>query len=624
MKKIHKVASLNEIEFNQSEQHSIRIFTCGSLGVGKSTLIGYLISEFKGGIDDHLNELKETPTRRYYQGHNIESFFVDCFASERKQSINIDLSYYFFSTTSRKFISSDTPGYELHTNNMLSGACRADLAVLVIDACQGVVKQTLHHAYLVSLLGIKNIVLAVNKMDLVLYDQVAFNIILTEFQIWSNSLGLDSVNFIPISALTGDNILEHSLQTSWYQGPTLMDFIENTNYLTPTTSEVVFFVHWINNHDESFIGFSGTLSSGKLSVGDVIRVTSSGQTAKIIRIVTTEGDIEKIHTSYSVTLVLDREVVISPNEIFSLSAHPLDVTDQFEATLIWMNEKNGYIGRTYELKLANQLVSASITEIKYKVNVNSLKNEPCAFLSLDDIVVANLSLSKPLVFSPNCKNSSLGRLVLFDNINNILGFGIINHNLRRAQNVYKQALSILREDRERLNGHRGKVVWFTGLSGSGKSTIANVLEKELYYQGKRTYILDGDNIRQGLCNDLGFTNPDRVENIRRVAEVAKLMMDAGLIVLTAFISPFREERKFARELIGSYNFIEVFVDTPLNICEQRDPKGLYKKARSGLIPNMTGINSKYEEPLSADYTITYNMTNLQQALNDLINLINKS
>ena len=401
-----------------------------------------------------------------------------------------------------------------------------------------------------------------------------------------------------------------------------MGCLETLNAARPIQSKAVFPVQWVNRPNAGFRGFSGTLASGHLAVGDTLRVTASGQTAKLGRIVTADEDIENAYADDAVTLMLDREVDVSRGDVIALADQPLEMTDQFEATLVWMHDEPGHLGRSYELKLANQWASASITSLKYKIDVNTQAHEPCKQLDLNDIAVANLALSKPLVFAPYADNRTLGGFILVDKFSHAtVAAGMIRHNLRRSQNVHRQALSITREDRERLNGHQGKVIWFTGLSGSGKSTIANALEKGLHAQGKRTYILDGDNIRQGLNKDLGFTDADRVENIRRVAEIAKLMMDAGLVVMTAFISPFRAEREMARELIGHDNFIEVFVDTPLEVCEQRDPKGLYKKARSGQLPNMTGINSPYEPPLSPDCVLSHENQDLEGALKSLTNLL---
>ncbi len=603
-----KAATIHDWMTQQAQQDLLRFITCGSVDDGKSTLIGRLLWESQQVFDDQLTALQADSKRHGTQGQDIDfALLVDGLAAEREQGITIDVAYRFFATPRRKFIVADTPGHEQYTRNMVTGATTADVAVLLIDARQGVLTQTRRHAYLVSLVGIKQVILAVNKMDLLGYQQAVFDAIVADFHTLAQPLGFTGITPIPLSALKGDNITERSRHTPWYQGPTLMGCLETLPVTQPVHNKVVFPVQWVNRPNASFRGFSGTLAAGQLKVGDLIRVTASGQTATLSRMVTADGDWPVAHAGDAVTLVLDREVDASRGDVLALAEQPLEMTDQFEATLVWLHDEPGHMGRAYEMKLANQWVSASLTSLKYRVNVNTQAHESCKQLTLNDIAVANLALSKPLVFAPYDDNRTLGGFILVDKFTHAtVAAGMIRHNLRRAQNVHRQALSITRTDRERLNGHKGKVIWFTGLSGSGKSTIANALEKELHAQGKRTYILDGDNIRQGLNKDLGFTDADRVENIRRVAEVAKLMMDAGLIVMTAFISPFRAEREMARELIGAENFIEVFVDTPLDVCEQRDPKGLYKKARSGQLPNMTGINSPYEPPLHPDHIVSGN------------------
>jgi bifunctional enzyme CysN/CysC len=618
-----KAATIHEWMTQQAQQDLLRFITCGSVDDGKSTLIGRLLWESQQVFDDQLTALQVDSKRHGTQGQNIDfALLVDGLAAEREQGITIDVAYRFFATPRRKFIVADTPGHEQYTRNMVTGASTADVAVLLIDARQGMLTQTRRHAYLVSLVGITQVVLAVNKMDLVGYKKDVFDSIVTEFHNLTQSLGFTAITPVPLSALKGDNIIERSRHTPWYQGPTLLGYLETLQVKRPVQNKAVFPVQWVNRPNAGFRGFSGTLASGELGVGDRLRVTTSGQTARLARIVTADGDLEAVQAGDAVTLVLDSEVDASRGDVIAFAEQPLEMTDQFEATLVWMNDEPGHMGRAYDLKLANQWASASLTSLKYRVDVNNQAHESCKQLALNDIAVANVALSKPLAFSPYEESRTLGGFILVDKFTlATVAAGMIRHNLRRAQNVHRQALSITREDRERLNGHKGKVIWFTGLSGSGKSTVANALEKELHSQGKRTYILDGDNIRQGLNKDLGFTDADRVENIRRVAEVAKLMMDAGLTVMTAFISPFRAEREMARELIGAENFIEVFVDTPLEVCEHRDPKGLYKKARSGLIPNMTGINSPYEPPLSPTYMLAHTNRDLDEAVRYLTNLL---
>jgi bifunctional enzyme CysN/CysC len=617
------VASVPDWLARQSQQDMLRFITCGSVDDGKSTLIGRLLWESHQIFDDQLATLQADSKRHGTQGDNVDfALLVDGLAAEREQGITIDVAYRFFATAHRKFIVADTPGHEQYTRNMVTGASTADVAVILIDACLGVLTQTRRHAYLVSLMGIRQIALAINKMDLVGFDAAVFNRIHQEFAAFAKDLGFDGVTAIPLSALQGDNMTTRSRHTPWYQGPTLASYLETVDLRQNSADSFVFPVQWVNRPNADFRGFSGSIAAGRVTVGDALRVTATGQVAKVLRVVTADGDLAECGTGEAITLTLDREIDASRADVFSKADQPLQMTDQFEATLIWMHEDAGLIGRNYELKLASQWAGAAITNIKYRINTNTLAHESCRQLGLNDIAVCNLAISRHLVFDTYAQSKVLGGFILVDRFTHAtVAAGMIRHNLRRAQNVHHQALSITRDDRERLNGHKGKVIWFTGLSGSGKSTLANALEKALHAHGKRTYILDGDNVRQGLNKDLGFTDADRVENIRRVAEVAKLMMDAGLIVLTAFISPFRQEREMARELIGAANFVEVFIDTPLVVCEERDPKGLYKKARNGQLPNMTGINSPYEAPARADLVINTAQIRLEAAVPLLMELL---
>ncbi len=589
----------------QAHQDQLRFITCGSVDDGKSTLIGRMLWESRQLFEDQLATLEQESARFGTQGNALDfALLVDGLAAEREQGITIDVAYRFFSTSKRKFIVADTPGHEQYTRNMVTGASTADLAVLLVDARQGVLTQTRRHAYLVSLVGIRHVVLAINKMDLMGFDESVFQHIQDTFRQFSAGLGFESVTAIPVSALQGDNMTERSPRTPWYSGPTLMGFLETVNVQPKTSGRLVYPVQWVNRPHQDFRGFCGTVCEGQVKVGDEVRVTASGQTARVSGIVTMGGPLDRADTNEAVTLTLDREIDISRGDVLSLSQSPLETTDQFEATRVWMNEEHGLVGRNYEIKLSTQWASDSITTLKHRVDVNTLAHEACKALELNDIALCNLALSRPIVFAPYGESPTLGSFILVDRYSHAtVAAGMITHSLRRAQNVHRQALSITREDREHLNGHKGRVIWFTGLSGSGKSTLANALEKALHQQGRRTYILDGDNIRQGLNRDLGFTEADRVENIRRVAEVARLMMDAGLIVMTAFISPFRRERDMARQVIGADHMIEVYVNTPLDICEQRDPKGLYRKARSGQLPNMTGIDSPYEPPERAEIVV---------------------
>ncbi|MDR1281358.1 MAG: sulfate adenylyltransferase subunit CysN [Opitutaceae bacterium] len=615
-----KAATVAEWMAQQANLDRLCFITCGSVDDGKSTLIGRLLWESRQVFDDQLGALRADSRRHGTQGSDLDfALLVDGLAAEREQGITIDVAYRFFSTPRRKFIVADTPGHEQYTRNMVTGASTANVAVLLVDARRGVLTQTRRHAYLVSLMGIRHVILAINKMDLVNHERQVFDAIAADFQPLSRQLGFERVTAIPLSALKGDNITSRSARTPWYTGPTLIGCLETMEVDRASCAKAVFPVQWVNRPDAGFRGFGGTLASGRIAQGDEVRITASGQTARISRLVTADGDVPAAHAGDAPTLVLDREVDASRGDVIALADQPLEMTDQFEATLVWMHDDPGLVGRTYELKLATQWASASVTAIKYRIDVNTQAHESCRRLMLNDIAVANLALSKPLVFEPYAESPTLGGFILVDKFTHAtVAAGMIRHNLRRAQNVHRQALSITREDRERQNGHQGRVIWFTGLSGSGKSTIANALEKELHAQGKRTYILDGDNVRQGLNKDLGFTDADRVENIRRVAEVAKLMMDAGLVVMTAFISPFRAERQMARELIGKERFIEVFVDTPLEVCEQRDPKGLYKKARSGQLPNMTGIDSPYEAPVAPSLIVDGVKTDVATAIEMLL------
>jgi len=594
--------TIEEFLAEQQGQDLLRFITCGSVDDGKSTLIGRLLWEAQQLFDDQIAALQSDSKKFGTQGEEIDfALLVDGLSAEREQGITIDVAYRYFSSSSRKFIVADTPGHEQYTRNMVTGASTADLAILLVDARNGVLTQTRRHAFLSSLIGIKHVVLAINKMDLVDYREAVYQNVTEMFTSFASSLGFTSIISIPLSALKGDNMTTRSRKTPWYNGPTLMGYLDTVQIKRNESGHTAFPVQWVNRPDASFRGFSGTLTSGVIKVEDEVRVTASGQTAVVSEIVTMDGQQHKAERGQPVTLTLDRELDASRGDIITLKDQPLEMTDQFEAVLVWMHEDTGLMGRNYDLKLSTQWAPASITNIKYGINVNTLAHEPSKTLKLNDIAVCNMTTTKAIAFEPYKDSKELGSFILVDRYTNAtIAAGMIRHNLRRAQNVHRQSLSITRTDREKLNGHKGKVVWFTGLSGSGKSTLANALEVELHKRGMRTYILDGDNVRQGLNKDLGFTDADRVENIRRVAEVAKLMLDAGMIVMTAFISPFRQERDMARELIGSENFIEVYVDTPLEICEQRDVKGLYKRAREGKIPNMTGINSPYELPEKAE------------------------
>lgn len=601
----------------------LRFISCGSVDDGKSTLIGRLLWESQQLFDDQLSALRTESKKHGTQGQEMDfALLLDGLAAEREQGITIDVAYRFFGTSKRKFIVADTPGHEQYTRNMVTGASTADVAILLVDARAGLLTQTKRHAYLVSLMGIRHVALAINKIDLVGFSAETCRQIQESFENFAAPLGFDTITTLPISALKGDNITERSAQTPWYHGPTLLGYLETVEISRPINAQMAFPVQWVNRPNADFRGFSGSLAQGSVKLGDEIRVTASGQTALVADIVTMDGSLPVAHAGDAVTLCLDREIDASRGDTLSLSQSPLEMTDQFEATLVWMHQEEGMVGRNYNLKLASQWCSASITNIKHRIDTNTLAHEASKKLQLNDISVCNISAAKPLVFDRYANSHALGSFILVDRLTHAtVAAGMISHNLRRAQNVHAQALSIARTDRERLNGHKGRVIWFTGLSGSGKSTLANALEIELHSRGMRTYILDGDNVRQGLNKDLGFTEEDRVENIRRIAEVALLMMDAGMVVMTAFISPFKRDRQMAQELIGADHFMEIYVATPLDICEKRDTKGLYKQARAGKIPNMTGINSPYEAPDDPVYQANAGVDTVSSIVRDLADRI---
>ena len=524
---------------------------------------------------------------------------VDGLAAEREQGITIDVAYRFFSTDKRKFIVADTPGHEQYTRNMVTGASTADLAVILIDARKGVLTQTRRHSFLVSLMGIRHVVLAVNKMDLIGYDQARFAEIVAAYRAFATDVGIKSVLAIPISGLAGDNIASVSANTPWYLGPSLMDHLETVELDEDRLQRGSFRmpVQWVNRPNLDFRGFAGFIASGVIRPGDPVRVLPSGKISTVARIVTQDGDLPRAVAGQSITLTLTDEVDCSRGDVISIADQPPEVADQFESNLVWMSEEPLLPGRPYWLKIGTRLVSATVTEIKHKVNVNTLEEAAAKQLELNEIGVVNISLDQSIAFEPYAANPDLGGFILIDRLTNAtLGCGMIRFALRRAHNIHWQALEVDKSRRGALLGQTPRVLWFTGLSGAGKSTIANLVERRLHALGRATYVLDGDNVRHGLNRDLGFTDADRVENIRRVAEVARLMADAGLIVLVSFISPFRAERQLAREMMDEGEFIEVFVDTPLAEAEKRDVKGLYRKARAGELKNFTGIDSPYEAP----------------------------
>jgi bifunctional enzyme CysN/CysC len=586
----------------ERHQHKslLRFITCGSVDDGKSTLIGRLLYDSKMIFEDQLAQLEADSKSVGTQGGAIDfALLVDGLAAEREQGITIDVAYRFFSTDKRKFIVADTPGHEQYTRNMVTGASTADLAVILIDARKGVLTQTRRHSFLVSLMGIGHVVLAVNKMDLIGYDQARFDEIVSDYRAFAAEVGIKSVLAIPISGLAGDNIASLSPATPWYGGPSLMQHLETMALDEDRLQRGPFRmpVQWVNRPNLDFRGFAGMIASGSVKTGDPIRVLPSGKISTVARIVTQDGDLSRAVAGQSVTLTLATEIDCSRGDVISIADQPPEVADQFETDLVWMAEEPLLSGRPYWLKIGTKLVSATVTEIKHKVNVNTLEQAAAKQLELNEIGVVNLSLDQAIAFEPYAASPDLGGFILIDRISNAtLGCGMIRFALRRAHNIHWQALEVHKQSRAALLGQSPKVLWFTGLSGAGKSTIANLVERRLHALGRATYILDGDNVRHGLNRDLGFTDADRVENIRRVAEVAKLMADAGLIVLVSFISPFRAERRLARAMLAEGEFVEVFVDTPLAEAERRDVKGLYKKARAGGLKNFTGVDSPYEPP----------------------------
>ena len=602
-----------------AHQHKslLRFITCGSVDDGKSTLIGRLLYDSKMIFEDQLAALEADSRRVGTQGGAIDfALLVDGLAAEREQGITIDVAYRFFATDKRKFIVADTPGHEQYTRNMVTGASTADAAVILIDARKGVLTQTRRHAYLVALLGIRHVVLAVNKMDLVGWDQGVFDAIVAEFRAFADQIGLPGFTAIPISGLGGDNMASKSEASPWYDGPILMDWLETVQVEDDLQAQPFRMpVQWVNRPNLDFRGFSGLIASGVVQPGDRIRVLPSGRETRVARIVTQPGDLPQAVAGQSVTITLTDEVDISRGDLLVAADAPSPVAGQFEATLVWMDDEPLPPGRTYLLKIGARTVGASITEIKHRVNVNTLEHTAAKRLELNEIGVCNLSLDQPIPFESYADNRALGGFILIDRISNrTVGAGLLNFALRRADNIHWQHTDVTKQSRAALKRQRGQVVWLTGLSGAGKSTIANLVEKRLHALGRHTYLLDGDNVRHGLNKNLGFTDEDRVENIRRVAEVAKLMVDAGLIVLTAFISPFRAERRMAREILQDGEFIEVFVDTPLAVAEARDVKGLYAKARAGQLKNFTGIDSPYEAPEAPELRIdTTAMTPVEAA-----------
>jgi bifunctional enzyme CysN/CysC len=585
----------------------LRFITCGSVDDGKSTLIGRLLYDSKMIFEDQLAALESDSKRMGTQGQDIDfALLVDGLAAEREQGITIDVAYRFCATEKRKFIVADCPGHEQYTRNMVTGASTADLAVILIDARKGVLVQTRRHSYLVHLLGIRNIVLAVNKMDLIDYDQATYDAIVAEYTEFAHSIGINDFTAMPISGFKGDNITARSVHMPYYAGQPLIAHLETValDNDAAQAKPLRMPVQWVNRPNLDFRGFSGQIATGILRPGDSIRVLPSGKTSTISKIVTLDGELSEAVAGQSVTLCFTDEIDCSRGDVIAAADNPPEVSDQFESTIVWMAEEPLIPGRAYYLKLGTQTVSATVQSPKFTINVNNMEHMAAKTLELNAIGVAEIITDKPIVFEPYANNHVLGGYILIDKITNAtVAAGMLHFSLRRAQNVHWQATDIGREAHAALKNQKPKILWFTGLSGSGKSTIANEVEKTLNLLNRHTFLLDGDNIRHGLNKDLGFTETDRIENIRRVGEVAKLMADAGLIVLTAFISPFRAERDMVRAMMPEGEFIEIFVDTPLEVAEARDVKGLYKKARAGQLKNFTGIDSPYEPPENPDICV---------------------
>ena len=621
------LASSAEVDIYLQQQSSLdllRFITCGNVDDGKSTLIGRMLYEAQLVFEDQIATLLKDSAKLGTQGGDIDfALLVDGLAAEREQGITIDVAYRFFGTDHRKFIVADTPGHEQYTRNMVTGASTADVAVILVDSSQGVLTQTRRHSYLTSLLGISHVVLAVNKMDLVDFAPAVFAEIEADYSEFAQALNFKSVTAIPLSALQGDNVIARSERTPWYSGPTLLGYLETVEVAAHSPDASFRLpVQWVNRPHANFRGFAGTVAAGSIAPGDSVQVLPGGQRAVVDSIVLFDRSLERALPKQSVTLTLDREIDVSRGDVIVAAEAPCEVSDQFDTTLVWMDAEAGYVGRGYNLMLGSRSIGATLTEIKYKVNVNTLEQQPSRNMSLNDIGRVSLSLDEPIPFTVYEDCRDLGSFVLIDRYSKAtVGAGMINFGLRRAQNLHPTQTTIDTANRAKLMGHQGKVIWLTGLSGSGKSTVADALESRLYARGIHSYLLDGDNIRAGLNKDLGFTKADRVENIRRIAEVAKLMADAGLVVVTAFISPFRSERDMARSLFDPGDFAEVYLDVSLDVAEARDPKGLYKKARRGELPHFTGIDSPYERPESADLILNTSELGVQECVDKLMELL---
>ena len=609
----------------QENKDLLRFITCGSVDDGKSTLIGRLLYESKMLFEDQLAALEADSKKLGTQGGNLDfALLVDGLSAEREQGITIDVAYRAFTTARRKFIVADTPGHEQYTRNMATGASTAELAIILIDARKGVLTQTRRHSFICKLLGIRHLVLCINKMDLVGFSRDVFQKIEADYRKFAAELGVTSeIKVIPVSALMGDNMIERSASMQWYQGPTLMGHLETVPVGDDAKSKPFRLpVQWVNRPDQNFRGFTGTIASGTVKAGDKVKVLPSGKQSTVTRIVTQDGDLAEAQAEQAVTLTLADEVDASRGDVICAAQSPVEVSDQFECQVLWMGDEPMLPGRAYVIKSATKSLPGTLDKLKYKVNVNTLEHQAAETLSLNEIGVCNLELNGALAFETYATNKTLGSFIIIDRFsNNTVGFGLINFALRRAANIHWQAMDVNKNARAVLLRQKPTVLWFTGLSGAGKSTIANLVEKKLHARGQLTYLLDGDNVRHGLNRDLGFTDQDRVENIRRVGEVAKLMTDAGMITLVSFISPFKAERQMARELLGEGEFMEIFVDTSLAEAEKRDVKGLYAKARRGELKNFTGISSPYEKPDAPELRVDTGLISPEDAAEEVVKLL---
>jgi bifunctional enzyme CysN/CysC len=610
---------------SHEEKSLLRFITCGSVDDGKSTLIGRMLYESQMLFDDQLSALKNDSKKIGTQGNEIDfALLVDGLAAEREQGITIDVAYRFFSTDKRKYIVADTPGHEEYTRNMATGASTADVAIILIDAKQGVLTQTRRHSFIVSMVGVKKVLLAVNKLDLVDYSEQVYRQIVSDYSDFAESaLDIDSITAIPISALLGDNVVERSEKTPWYTGETIMEYLENIEVRNQRKQASFRMpVQWVNRPNSNFRGFSGLIASGETKIGDKVRLHPGGKESSIASIVTWDGELQQASVGQSVTITLNDEIDVSRGDTIAVSTDPCAESDQFQSRILWMNDNPMIPGRQYIFKSNTQTTTLTLGKLKHRIDVNTLNHLPAKTLELNEIGVCNISLDKRIAFDPYDDNRTMGGFIVIDRLsNNTVGMGLIDFALRRSENIHWQKMDVSKESRAEQKSQSAKIIWFTGLSGSGKSSIANILEKKLQALGKHTITLDGDNMRHGLNRDLGFTAADRVENIRRVGEVAKLMVNSGLICITSFISPFESERKMARSLVSENEFIEVFIDTPLSVCEERDVKGLYAKARSGEIPNFTGISSPYESPENPEIRIDTTKQSPEEAANQIIEFI---